>query len=133
MTLISPEASLPNPEVTERVGRRRFTAAYKVRVLREADVCAPGQLGALLRREGLYSSHLHNWRQQREEGLRAALAPQRRGRPALHTSELELGRLRQENARLSEQLAAAEAVIDIQKKVSLLFGLTSSGTDGSRR
>ena len=119
------QTSPPNPEVVERVGRRQFTAAYKVRILREADACEPGQLGALLRREGLYSSHLTHWRQQRDRGLLAALAPQRRGRPARAAGEQELARLRQENERLTQKLAAAETVIDIQKKVSALLGLTA--------
>ena len=119
------QASPPNPEVAEHARRRRFTAAYKVRILWEADACKPGQLGALLRREGLYSSHLTHWRQQRDLGLLAALAPQRRGRPARAAGEQELARLRQENERLTQKLAAAEAVIDIQKKVSALLGLTS--------
>jgi transposase-like protein len=119
------QTSPSNPEVVERVGRRQFTAAYKVRILREADACESGQLGALLRREGLYSSHLTHWRQQRDRGLLAALAPQRRGRPARAAGEQELARLRQENERLTQKLAAAETVIDIQKKVSALLGLTS--------
>ena len=120
------QASPPNPEVVEQARRRQFTAAYKVRILREADACCePGQLGALLRREGLYSSHLTHWRQQRDHGLLAALAPQRRGRPARAAGEQELARLRQENERLAQKLAAAETVIDIQKKVSALLGLTS--------
>lgn len=118
-----PEPSLPNPEVAERARRRQFTAAYKVRILREAAACCePGQLGALLRREGLYSSHLTHWRQQRDQGQLAALTPRRRGRPAVGAQEL--ARLRQENERLTQKLAAAEAIIDIQKKVSALLGLT---------
>jgi len=118
------QTSPPNPEVVERVGRRQFTAAYKVRILREADACEPGQLGALLRREGLYSSYLQHWRGQRDHGLLAAFAPQRRGRPARAAGEQDLARLRQENERLTQKLAAAETVIDIQKKVSALLGLT---------
>jgi transposase len=116
--------SPPNPEVVERARRRQFTAAYKVRILREADACEPGQLGTLLRREGLYSSHLTHWRQQREQGQLTALTPRRRGRPARAAGEPELARLRRENERLAQKLAAAEAVIDIQKKVSALLGLT---------
>ena len=122
-------ASPPNPEVVERARRRQFTAAYKVRILREADACEPGQRGALLRREGLYSSHLTHWRQQRDQGLLVALAPQRRGRRARAADEQELARLRQENERLTQKLAVAEAVIDIQKKVSALLGLTSSAAE----
>ncbi len=123
------QTSPPSPEVAERTRRRQFTAAYKVRILREADACEPGQLGALLRREGLYSSHLTHWRQQRDRGLLAALTPQRRGRPARAAGEQELARLRQENERLTQKLAAAEAVIDIQKKVSALLGLTAPAAE----
>ena len=124
------QASPPNPEVAERARRRQFSAAYKVRILREADACEPGQLGALLRREGLYSSHLTHWRQQRDRGLLAALAPQRRGRPATRERDRELAQLRQENERLARKLAAAEAIIDIQKKVSALFDLTLPSAPG---
>lgn len=129
LTATDPEPSPPNPEVVEHARRRQFTAAYKVRILREADTCEPGQLGALLRREGLYSSHLTHWRQQRERGLLAALAPGRRGRPVGTTGEQELARLRQENERLTQKLAAAEAIIDIQKKVSALLGLTTPAAE----
>ena len=126
---VDQQASPPNPEVVERARRRQFTAAYKARLLREADTCEPGQLGALLRREGLYSSHLTHWRQQRDHGLLAALAPQRRGRPVRAAGAQELARLRQENERLTQKLATAEAIIEIQKKVSALLGLTSPATE----
>jgi transposase len=129
LSATDPEPSPPNPEVVEHARRRQFTAAYKVRILREAEDCEPGQLGALLRREGLYSSHLTYWRQQRDHGLLAALAPRRRGRPSQAIGEQELARLRQENERLTQKLAAAEAVIDIQKKVSALLGLTSTAAE----
>ena len=117
----------PDPEVLAapaRARRRQFTVAYKLRLLQEADHTALGHLGALLRREGLYSSHLTNWRRQRAAGTLAALAPQRRGRPATSTTERELAQLREENARLARKLAAAETVIDVQKKVAALLGLT---------
>ena len=130
---VQPQPSPPNPEVAERVRRRQFTAAYKLRILREADACEPGQLGALLRREGLYSSHLQSWRHQRDQGLLAAFAPGRRGRPAVQASERELAQLRQENERLTQKLAAAETVIDIQKKVSALLGLIPPSADPPRR
>src|SRR6266571_6211371 len=88
----------PDPEVVERARRRQFTASYKLRILEEADQCAvPGQLGQLLRREGLYSSHLAEWRRHRAQGTLAALGPQRRGRPPTSAAVLELARLRQEN------------------------------------
>ena len=124
----------PDPEVPERAHRRQFTAAYKLRILEEVAACsAPGQVGALLRREGLYSSHLVDWRRQRTAGTLAALAPRRRGRPAEPASSTELARLKQENERLSRQLAAAEAIIEIQKKVSSLLGLTQPSDDAGRR
>ncbi len=125
----------PDPEVLERARRRQFTASYKVRILEEADRCAaPGQLGVLLRREGLYSSHLAEWRRHRAQGTLAALAPQRRGQPTPSIDPTEFARLRHENERLTRQLAAAETIIEIQKKVSTLLGLTQpSPNDGERR
>jgi transposase len=124
----------PDPEVPARAQRRQFTAAYKLRILDEADACsAPGQLGALLRREGLYSSHLSEWRRLRSQGTLAALAPQRRGRPAAPTTSAELTRLRQENEQLNRQLAAAEAIIEIQKKVSALLALTQPSANAGGR
>ena len=123
----------PDPEVPERARRRQFTASYKLRILEEADACqVPGQLGALLRREGLYSSHLVDWRRQRAQGTLAALAPRRRGRPPTSGHATEMARLRQDNERLTRQLAAAEAIIDIQKKVATLLGLTQPRGDDER-
>ena len=114
----------PDPEVPEKAKRRRFSAAYKLRIVREADACGQdGELGALLRREGLYSSHLSAWRRQRDEGSLASLAPRRRGRPAVSAEAVESARLRRENGQLRRQLTAAEAVIEIQKKLSALLGL----------
>lgn len=118
----------PDPEVIAVNPRRRFDAAYKQRILREAYACrGMGQIGALLRREGLYSSHLAAWRKQ------LALAPKNRGRkpmdPAL-SSQIEANRkLARENARLERRLAQAEAIIDIQKKVSALLGIPLNHPD----
>lgn len=125
----------PDPEVLERPRRRQFTASFKLRILEEADRCsAPGQLGLLLRREGLYSSHLAEWRRHRAQGTLAALAPRRRGHPTPTIDPAEFARLRHENERLARQLAGAETIIEIQKKVSTLLGLTPSSTnDGERR
>lgn len=94
----------PDPEVPERARRRRFSASYKLRVLREADACSntSGALGALLRREGLYSSHLTTWRRQRERGELEALQPRRRGRPPGDPAAAELARLRHENERRTD-------------------------------
>jgi transposase len=111
----------PDPEVRAKGKRRVLTAAFKARILREADACTkPGELGALLRREGLYSSHLSTWRRQRDEGL----TPQKRGRkkdPDV-AARREIARLEREVARLSDKLQKAELIIDVQKKVAALLG-----------
>lgn len=128
----APVAALPDPEVRERPSRRRFTAAYKLRILQEADTCTvAGQLGALMRREGLYCSHLVAWRRQRDAGALAALG-QRRGHKPADRDAIELARLRRENARLARRLEVAEAVIAIQKKVSTLLGITLEPDDQPR-
>jgi transposase-like protein len=116
------------PEVSEKAVRRRFTAEYKARILDEADRCTePGQLGELLRREGLYSSHLTTWRRQREAGL----APKRRGRKPLPNKKEreELERLKRENKRLAEELRQARLIIDVQKKVSEVLGIPPTQID----
>ena len=115
----------PAPEVLERPLRRRFTAEYKARLLTEADACSEsGRVGALLRREGLYSSHLVLWRRQRDAGLLAGLTPKRRGRkPKLSPLEAENQQLRRENGRLRDKLRQAELIMDVQKKVSELLGI----------
>lgn len=124
----------PDPEVPEKARRRRFSAAYKLRIVREADACGQdGELGALLRREGLYSSHLATWRRQRDEGSLASLAPRRRGRPAMSAAAAESVRLRRENEQLRRQLAAAETVIEIQKKLSALLGMALPPGTGDAR
>ena len=103
--------------------RRRFTAGYKLRGLREAEQCGPGELGALLRREGLYSSHLTTWRRQQEAGQLAGLASRPRG-PKGDPQATELARLQRENERLQVKLQQAEAIISAQKKLAELFGAT---------
>jgi transposase-like protein len=122
--------------VLERAQRRRFSAEYKLRILAEADRCGPGALGALLRREGLYSSHLTTWRRQREAGALAALAPHQRGpkaKPVL-PGQTRMHALERENAQLRERLAQAETIIEVQKKVSSLLGISlgspQSGASG---
>ena len=123
----------PSPEVLEKPVRRRFTAEHKLRILAEADRCtAPGQLGELLRREGLYSSHLRTWRRQRDEGVLAGLSPKRRGRKAKPRNPLsdENEQLRRENQRLKEQLRQAELIIDVQKKVSEMLNVPLKPCDG---
>jgi transposase-like protein len=108
----------PNPEVNSSPKRRLFTAAYKLRILEEADRCEQhGGIGHLLRREGLYSSHLSTWRRQRSAGQLQALTPQKRG-PKKDEQAAEVAALRQENERLRTQLAQAELIITAQKKLS---------------
>ena len=107
----------PDPEVSARHARRRFTTAYKLEMLRRADACTRhGELGALLRKEGLYSSHLTTWRQQRSAGLTAKT----RG-PKTTAVDPRVKTLEQENRRLTARLQQAEAVIAFQKKVSELL------------
>jgi len=123
-------ARIPDPEVVPKAKRRGFTAAYKLRILREADACTePGQIGALLRREGLYSSYLSKWRQQRGEGQLQALSPKQRGRRARGPSAEEMAQLRRENERLRARLEQAEMIIDVQKKLSQLLGLATDKTE----
>jgi transposase-like protein len=115
------------PEVVQLPQRRKFSAEYRLRILREADACSKrGELGALLRREGLYSSHLVDWRRQRDEGLLQSLTPRQRGRKPAHPAEVENQQLRKENARLNEELGKARLVIDVQGKVSALLGLVGA-------
>ena len=115
----------PDPEVSEKPVRRRFSAGYKTRILALADGCvAPGSVGTLLRREGLCSSHLAQWRQQRQQGGLSALQPKTRGRKSVQNPlNGEVTRLRKENARLGKRLKQAELIIDIQKKVSEMLGI----------
>ena len=117
--LPTPSGPPPDPEVTVRHARRRFTPRYKLEILRRADACTqPGQMGELLRKEGLYSSHLVTWRRQREEGL----TPKKRGRKAERVDP-RVKKLTQENRRLVRRLQKAEAIIDFQKKVHELLGI----------
>ena len=119
--------NLPDPEVVPRAKRRRFSAEYKLRILEEAEACSErGQIGSLLRREGLYSSHLTTWRQQREQGQLDGLGPKKRGRKPSVDEALakELAELKRENQRLENRLQQAETIIEVQKKLSGLLGLT---------
>jgi transposase len=109
----------PDPEVTARHQRRRFTGSYKLEILRKADACTkPGELGALLRKEGLYSSLLVTWRRQREQGL----TPKKRGRKA-QAVDPKMKKLEHENRVLQRRLKKAEALIEFQKKVHELLGI----------
>jgi transposase-like protein len=120
-----PALPRPDPEVVAGAKRRTFTAEYKLRILAEADAAAaqPGAIGALQRREGLYSSHLVTWRRERQTGILKGLTPHKRGpKSKRNPQEEEMQKLRRENQRLTEQLRKAEIVIDVQKKVGALLG-----------
>ena len=118
------QAEVPDPEVLPRAERRQFSGPYKLRILEEVERCTGrGQIGALLRREGLYSSHLSKWRRQRAAGQLQALSPQKRGRKAQEVEAEGLVRLQRENERLRARLEQAEMIIDVQKKLSRLLGL----------
>lgn len=113
----------PDTEVVAKAQRRQYTAEYKLRILRELDnSTGSGETGALLRREGLYSSHLTKWRRQRERGELEGLGPQKRG-PKADPQAVELARLQCENERLRERLRKAELIIDVQKKVAQMLGV----------
>ena len=112
-----------DPEVSERPTRRSFSNEYKLSILEEADRCGPGELGALMRREGLYSSHLSTWRAQRREVALTALGRKRGPTAKRTTEEIELEKLRKENDRLREKLRKAEKIIEVQKKVASILSL----------
>ena len=112
----------PEVEVLAKAERRRFTAEYKLRILREAEACTrPGEVGALLRREGLYTSHLSAWRRQRDEGALEALGRPRGRRPA-DRRDVEIAELRRNLERSEAELAKARKVIEVQGNVSALLG-----------
>ena len=117
-------APVPDPEVSAQPTRRRFSGPYKAQVVEEAGRCTqPGQIGALLRREGLVSSQLTLWRRQSRKGVLKALRDDKRGRKTVHDPrDRELDRLRHENTRLTQKLKQAETIIEIQKKVAALLG-----------
>jgi transposase len=124
-------AALPDPELVGRPQRRRFSAEYKLRILSEADACGrPGEIGALLRREGLYTSHLTYWRKQREAGALKELG-RPRGRKPVDRREQELAELRRHAERLEAELARARTVIEIQGNLSALLE-QMLGTEGAR-
>jgi len=116
-------AEVPDPEVVAQAKRRRFTAEYKLRILEEVDQCQEaGAIGALLRREGLYFSHLTNWRRQRAADQLQGLRPKKRGRKP-DPQAAELARLQRENERLKARLEQAETIIEVQKKLYRLLDL----------
>jgi transposase len=131
-TIVGAPAS-ESPELSDRPRRRTFTAKDKLRILADIDRAAETRgIGAILRREGLYSSTLSEWRRQRDAGAFSALAPGKRGPKTAEPNPLlaEVAVLQRNNARLTQRLARAEAVIDIQKKVAALLGIPLASTDG---
>jgi len=115
-----------DPEVVPKAKRRTFSTKYKVRILNEHEACIePGEKGALLRREGLYSSHITTWRRQRERGELDGLKPKKRG-PQKDVQAAKIAQLERENERLSRRLEQTELIIEVQKKVSQILGLTET-------
>ena len=124
--LVKPTEDRPDPEVSEKARRRTFSAAYKRRILEKTDhITEPGEIGSLLRREGLYSSHLSQWRRQREEGVLAGLSPHKRGPKKAPVNPLarRVDAQEREIARLRKKLEKAEVIIEFQKKASELLGI----------
>ena len=118
----------PDPEVPEKARRRSFTAQYKLDVVAEYDAAAAGGKGAVLRREGLYSSHVTEWRRARDAGTLAGPA-RRRGRPAADPRDAQIARLEKEKAKLEQELAKARFVVDVQAKLQALLETISEGAD----
>ena len=125
--------AIPDPQVLERSrGRRQFSAKYKARILDEYETLDKPAKGALLRREGLYSSLITEWRAQRDRGALEALA-RPAGRPTVDPRDSEIARLRRENERLADDLGKARTVIEVQGKLSALLGQLASGNASTRR
>jgi hypothetical protein len=122
-----PPLMADDPEVPEKKARRKFTAQYKLSILEKADACTePGQMGVLLRREGLYYSNLTTWRKQRDKGLLQALSPKKRGRKEKEKNPLtqRVAQLERDNKQLRKKLKQAESIIDVQKKISEILGIS---------
>jgi transposase len=121
--------SMPETEVVEKAKRRQYTAEYKLRILQEVEACKEkGEIGALLRREGLYSSLIYKWREQRNRGSLEGLAAHKRG-PKADVRAVEFARLKRENERLRKRLERAELIIDVQKKVAQMLGVALEEQD----
>jgi transposase len=119
-------------EVSPKARRRSFTAEYRLRIVREADACTKsGEVGALLRREGLYSSHLTSWRSEVKRRDLEALAPKKRG-PKVDPRDAEIAELVRENEKLKARAERAELLVEIQKKVASLLGIPLATSDGKR-
>ena len=129
---VTGEQERPDPEVPERARRRSFTAQYKLEVLAAYDAAGPGEKGAILRREGLYSSHIVDWRRSRDAGALAGPA-RPRGRPAADPRDAQIARLQKEKARLEQELAKARFVVDVQSELQALLETISEGADTEHR
>ncbi len=123
-------AEVPDPAVEPKPTRRRFLAEYKLRILREVERAKEGEIGAILRREGLYSSHLATWRRERDRIAKAGLAARRRG-PKARVQDPRVKQLERDNARLQRKLRQAEIIITYQKKVSELLGISLQVPDNN--
>jgi transposase-like protein len=122
------EPGRPDPEVPERARRRTFTAAYKQEILAACDAAAAGEKGVILRREGLYSSLISEWRRARDAGALAGLK-QPRGRPAADPRDAQIARLTREKAKLEQELATSRFVVEVQAKLQALLAKLSEGAD----
>jgi transposase len=134
MMTTSTAPTISETEVESKAPRRRFTREYKISILERVDACTnPGEIGKLLRREGLYSSHLSSWRGQRRAGILKALGRKRGPKKAESSTQLENEKLLRENARLRKKLAYAEKIIDVQKKLSEVLGIPLGEIDATDR
>ena len=123
--------SPPDPEVAEKKPRRKYTAAYKLRILKEYEACTvPGEIGTLLRREGLYHSNVNTWLRQRDKGALHGLTSRKRGRKPKKVNPLarEVANLERENKKLTEKLHQAETIIEVQKKISEILGISQNNS-----
>jgi transposase-like protein len=130
------EAKILDPEVVATAQRRQFTAKEKLRILEEADACTgPGEIGALVRREGIYSSYLSRWRRARDQGQLTALSRKKRGPKTAADKPLaeEVEKLRRENERLQARLEQAEVIIEVQKKLSQLLGVNPETNESNEQ
>jgi transposase len=122
------EERRPDPEVPEKARRRTFTAAYKARILAAYDGAAQGEKGAILRREGLYSSHIVDWRRARDASASSGLEPVR-GRPPADPRDARIVRLTRKNEQLEQELAKARFVVEVQAKLQALLETLSGSAD----
>jgi len=123
-------SEIPNSEVKEPGARRRMTAEYKLRILKEAELCKgePGAIAALMRKEGIYASYLSIWKAQRESGALSALSRKRGRKPIMSSAEEELQELRKRHSSLELKYRQSLLIIDVQKKVSQILGVTLADT-----